>query len=139
MREFTLHVYEADEVFYEGPCISLVVPTTEGQYGIQAMHENMVAAVCIGYIKYTLPDKSVHYAAVSDGLVRVEDNDVLILVEAAEHPDEIDEARARKQEEAARELLQAKQNQINYRTASAMVTRAINRLRVKNRYGREAK
>ena len=59
MNEFNLHIIEADSDFYNGKCISLVIPTTEGMYGIQANHESMVAAVAIGVVKYTLPDGKV--------------------------------------------------------------------------------
>lgn len=36
MRTFQMHLLEADKVFFEGECESLVVPTTVGQYGILA-------------------------------------------------------------------------------------------------------
>ena len=96
MNEFNLHIIEADKDFFEGKCVSLVIPTTEGMYGIQAMHENLVAAIDIGVIKYTLPDGTRCHAAVSNGMVKVENNNVLILVESCEDPDDIDEETARK-------------------------------------------
>ena len=83
--------------------MSLVIPTTEGMYGIQAMHENLVAAVTIGVVKYTLPDGTRCHAAVSNGIVKVENNEVLILVESAEDPDDIDEERALQEEQMARD------------------------------------
>lgn len=45
MRTFQMHLLEADKVFFEGECESLVVPTTVGQYGILAGHSNMISAV----------------------------------------------------------------------------------------------
>ena len=136
MREFNLHIIEADNDFYNGKCVSLVIPTTEGMYGIQAMHENLVAAIEIGVIKFTLQDGTRMHAAVSNGIVKVENNEVLILVESCEDPDEIDEARAMEEEEAARDVLSARTDRFNYRAAKGMLARAVNRLKIKKRYGK---
>ena len=136
MNEFNLHIIEADDDFYNGKCTSLVIPTTEGMYGIQAMHENLVAAITIGVIKFTLPDGTRRHAAVSNGLVKVENNEVLILVESAEDPSEIDEARARQEEDMAKDVLAGHSDRINYRAAKGMLARAVNRLKIKKRYGK---
>jgi F-type H+-transporting ATPase subunit epsilon len=136
MREFDLHIIEADTDFFNGKCVSLVIPTTEGMYGIQAMHENIVAAVDIGVVKYTLPDGTRCHAAVSNGIVKVENNKVLILVESAEDPDEIDEERAHDEEEMAKDILSGKADRFNYRAAKGMLARAANRLKIKKRYGK---
>ena len=135
MNEFNLHIIEADNDFFEGKCVSLVIPAMDGMYGIQANHENLVAAVDIGVIKYTLPDGSRCHAAVSNGIVKVEDNNVLVLVESAEDPEDIDEARAREEEAAARDVLGGKADRLNYRAAKGILARAINRLKIKKRYG----
>ena len=136
MNEFNLHIIEADSDFFNGKCVSLVIPTTEGMYGIQAGHENLVAAITIGVIKYTLPDGTRCYAAVSNGMVKVENNDVMILVESAENPDEIDEERAKREEEMAREVLSGHTDRLNYRAAKGIMARAVNRLKIKKRYGK---
>ena len=136
MNEFSLHIIEADKEFFNGKCVSLVVPTTDGMYGIQAMHENLVAAVDIGVVKYTLPDGTRCHAAVSNGIVKVENNEVLILVESAEDPDEIDAARAEMEEQMAADILSGKTDRLNYRAAKGILARAANRLKIKKRYGK---
>ncbi len=136
MNKFDLHIIEADNDFFRGKCVSLVIPTTDGMMGIQAMHENMVAAIDIGVIKYTLPDGTRAHAAVSNGIVKVENNEVLILVESAEDPDEIDEIRARAEEEEAKDTLAGKADRLNYRAAKGILARAVNRLKIKKRYGK---
>ncbi len=136
MREFDLHILEADNDFFNGKCVSLVVPTTEGMLGIQAMHENLVAAVTIGVVKYTLPDGTRCHAAVSNGIVKVENNSVMLLVESAEDPDEIDEARARDEEDMAKDVLEGRSDMLNYRAAKGILARAVNRLKIKKRYGK---
>ena len=48
MNTFRLHILAADRVFFEGDCTSLIVPTVHGQYGVQARHSNMIAALVPG-------------------------------------------------------------------------------------------
>lgn len=79
MNEFELKILEADSVEYDGKSISLVIPTSDGYLGILAKHENMVAALSKGEIAFTLPDNERRTIPVSGGIVKVEDNSVLIL------------------------------------------------------------
>ena len=136
MNEFNLHIIEADDDFFNGKCVSVVIPTVDGMLGIQAMHENLVAAVNIGVIKYTLPDGTRCHAAISNGIVKVENNEVLVIVESAEDPDEIDVERATQEAEAARDVLAGKTDRLNYRAAKGMLARAANRLKIQKRYGK---
>lgn len=123
-------ILAAEAEFYKGECISLVVPTVDGQYGIMAGHCEIIAAVVPGELKYTLPDGTEYFAAVSEGLLKIENGEVLILVDTAERPEEIDENRARRAADAAREELLQKKGMIEYRSAQAHLARALSRLRV---------
>ena len=131
MNTFDLKILAAEKPLYEGDCISLVIPTIRGQYGIQAMHYNMTSAIVPGLLKLTLPDGSDIIAAVSDGIIKVEDNRVLILVDTAERPEDIDENRAKRAAAEAQEALLQKKSIQDYHAAQAKMARAINRLRVK--------
>lgn len=131
MNTFKLRVLAAEKPFYEGDCISLVIPTINGQYGILAMHYNMTSAIVPGVLKITTPDNEEIFAAVSEGIVKVEDNEVLLLVDTAERPEEIDENRARRSEEMAKEAILQKKSIQDYNAAQAKMARAISRLRLK--------
>ena len=135
MNSFRLHIFAADRVFFEGDCVSLIVPTNQGQYGVQAHHSNMIAALVPGMLTYRLPEGESRNAAVSAGMIKVEANDVLVLVDAAERPEDIDAIRARRKADEAREVLLQKRSQQEYRTAEATLARALNRLRVKDHQG----
>lgn len=136
MNPFLLTVLAAERSFYEGDCISLIVPTVDGQYGIQAEHSNMIGAVVPGTLKLTTLEGEEIIAAVSEGLVKVENNQVLVLVNTAERPEEIDANRARHALEDAKEAILQKKSIQDYRAAQATMTRAINRLKVKDTYKR---
>ena len=131
MNTFQVQILEADRPFYRGECESLTVPTIDGQHGILAGHSNMIVAVVPGTLRYRIPGEKDQYAAVSYGLVKIEHGEVLILVDSAERPEEIDANRARRAADAAKEALQQKRSIQEYRQAQTTLARAINRLRVK--------
>ena len=132
MREFHVSVLAADNVFYEGPCESLVLPTVDGLYGILAGHSSMISAIVPGKRTLRTPEGVEHIAAVSSGIVKVENHNVLVLVDTAERPEDIDINRARHAAEEAKEALLQKRSMREYRAAQATLSRALNRLKVKN-------
>ena len=129
-KEFHLRVLAADRPFYEGPCVSLTVPAVDGSMGILAGHSNTIAALIPGAMSVTLPSGERRTAAVSGGLIKVENNEVLVLADSAERPDEIDANRAKRAEARAREAILQKQTIQEYKFAQATLARAINRLMV---------
>ena len=135
MNTFSLRIYEADDTFLIGQAEMVIVPTVDGDYGVMANHENMVVSVMPGKLQYRLAGQPVKYAFVASGMMRIEDNEVLILTEAAEHPEEIDIERVRRKEEEAKEALLQKKSIKDYYLAQATLIRSINRMRVKNDAG----
>ena len=105
---FYLKVIAANRVFYSGRCRSIIVPEFDGQKEILAHHEDMVIAVDEGEIV---------------------NNRVTLLVETAEHPEEIDIARAREAKERAEEQLRQKQSIQEYYHSRASLARAMTRLK----------
>lgn len=130
MDSFQLSVLAADRPFYIGECSSLIVPTLQGQYGVLAHHSNTIAAVVPGLLEYTLPDGTACRAAVSEGMIKIENNEVLMLVDSAERPEDIDIARAQRDADEARERILQKRSIMEYRSAHASLARALNRIKV---------
>ena len=131
MNVFKLKVLAADRPFYDGECTSLVVPTGDGEMGIQANHSNMIAAITPGTIRISLNDK-MGIAAISEGIIKVENNEVVILADTIERPEEIDENRAKRAMEEAKEELLQKKSVKDYYAAQARMARAISRLKTKS-------
>ncbi|MBD5119135.1 MAG: ATP synthase F1 subunit epsilon [Clostridiales bacterium] len=133
MDTFQVHILAADKTLYEGPCVSLTIPANDGERGILAHHSSMMAAIVPGVIRWQPPGQEVQLAAVSPGMVKVEANEVLVLVDSAERPEEIDEARARRKADEAREAMLQKKSIQEYQLAQSTLARALNRLRVRGR------
>ena len=132
METFQVHILAADKNFYEGPCVSMTIPTSDGEVGILAHHSSMIAAVQPGTLRYQPPGEEPRHAAISPGMVKVEGNEVLVLVDSVERPEEIDAVRAQREIDQAREVLLQKRSRQEHQIAQATMARALNRLRVKN-------
>lgn len=132
MENFPVHILAADEPFYEGPCQSISVPTTTGMYGVLAHHTNVILAIVPGTLRYRCEGEEEKLAAVSAGLMKVENGEVLILVDSAERPEEIDANRAQRAADRAKEELLQKKSIQEYRMAQSNLARALSRLQVKS-------
>ena len=132
MNTFHLSILASDRPFFEGECESLIIPIADGQYGVQANHKNVISAIVPGEVQFRAKGETAFkVAAVSNGMIKVEDNDVLVLVDTAEYPEEIDENRAKRVAAAAQEAILQKKSIQEYHAAQARMARAINRLRVR--------
>ncbi len=129
MSTFSLKIVACNRVFYDGECEILVFPAYDGEMAVMAHHEQMTATVEIGEIRFKLPDGTWQKAVVSDGLIKVDNNKVDVLVYSAERPEEIDEFRAEAALERAREQLQSKQSIMEYHISQASLSRAMARLK----------
>ena len=130
---FNLHVRSADRDFYEGECVGLTLALPDGQLGLLANHSPMVAAVVPGLLTYRLNDGTVVTAAAGSGIVRVENNDALVLLDSVERPEDIDVARASAAVEHEREALRAGTTKQEKLQAQSDLARARNRLKAAER------
>lgn len=134
MDTFYLKVIAADHIFFQGRCISLTVPATDGEKGILPHHESMVIALNDGEIRIKDEDGKNHVGISGSGFVQIADNCVTLLVESAERPEDIDKKRAIEAQERAMEQLRQKQSIKEYKTSQAALARAMSRLKVASKY-----
>ena len=66
---------------------------------------------------------------VSDGLLKVENGEAMVLVDAAEKPEDIDEARAKRAEEKARQALKRANSNRDHAMVEAELSRALSRIK----------
>ena len=128
-----MHLFGADRLFYEGECSSVTVPAVDGQYGVLANHSNVITAIVPGELTFVAPGQEKVIVAVAGGIMKVEDNDVLILVDSVLRPEEIDAERAEREAAAAREALLQKRSRQEYRSVQAQLARAVTKLKVRRK------
>ncbi len=115
---------EADEV---------VVPGTEGAFGVLPGHAPFLSLVGTGEVMYRT-GREEHYLLVSGGFAEVGPDHVTILAESAERPEEIDPARARAAAERAEQRLRAPSvEETDVDRAISALTRARARLQTAGR------
>ena len=124
----------SDHLVFDGEAESVSLPTTEGSVGILANHSNVIMAVIPGLLEY-VADGVRHHEVVSDGLLKVENGEVMILVDTSEKPEDIDEARAKRAEEEAREALKKANTSRDHAMVEAELSRALSRIKAsKNKH-----
>lgn len=129
MSSYYLKIIAANRVFFSGKCESLIVPAFDGQKEILAHHEAMVIAVDDGEMRFRPEGGKWQNAVVGMGFVQIANNRVILLVETAERPEEIDVARAREAKLRAEEQLRQKQSIQEYYHSSASLARAMARIK----------
>ncbi|MCH7818487.1 MAG: ATP synthase F1 subunit epsilon [Candidatus Marinimicrobia bacterium] len=107
-------------------------PGLDGSFGILARHIPAIIALKPGEVKIESGDRQ-QLLAISDGYCEIQRERILLLVETAELPEDIDLERAQAALERAQKMLSDHPENLNRDRAVAAVRRAKNRLRIANR------
>lgn len=132
---FSLKILATDRMIYDGECESLVLPATDGEYAILANHEPLLIALVMGELRYRINDEKNVYLT-GNGFCYVNDNQVVVEVETAERPEEIDERRAKEAAERAEERLRQKRSKQSFHESEAALSRAMSRMKEAARHRR---
>ena len=130
MNTFYLRVVSSDKVFFEDKVTRFVLPLEDGEMGILAHQENMVIATSIGEIRITTSDGRTVTGVVGEGFTQIVNNRVVMIVDSAEKPEDIDRVRAKQAKERAEERLRQKESLKEYKQTEASLARALTRLKV---------
>jgi len=135
MNSFILNITASSGEFYQGSCESMVLPVKDGVYGVQAGHSPVLVAIHMGMLKFTV-DGETREILVGDGIAEVTPTFVLLLVDSAERPEDIDKNRAEAARIRAEERLQHKQSMHEYYQSKIALNRAMQRLQATAKYNR---
>ena len=119
---------------YHGPVSSVVLPGTEGDFGVLPGHERFLAPLRIGEIHLEAEDGSVVYGAISSGFVEISADRVVVMADSCEVASDIDVARAeRAKARAEAELERVRRehaDQSSFMIQEGALQRALTRLQV---------
>ena len=135
MNSFILNITASSGEFYQCSCESMVLPVKDGVYGVQAGHSPVLVAIHMGMLKFTV-DGETREILVGDGIAEVTPTFVLLLVDSAERPEDIDKNRAEAARIRAEERLQHKQSMHEYYQTKIALDRAMQRLQTAAKYKR---
>ncbi len=112
----------------------VIIPTLSGYIGVLPGHMPLVSVATNGVIsvrrKPTDSDAEQEHYATQGGVIEVNDNVLSILVDEADHADEINEAEVKKAFEAAQKLKAEAKDQVSLEHAQSLVDRQAVRLQV---------
>jgi len=83
METFTLEILTPNGEIYNGRAVSVVLPGEEGEFGVLAKHASMTTLLTSGVVDVEKEDKSVEAIVINWGVVQVDEEKVIILVEGA--------------------------------------------------------
>ena len=131
MNTFYLRVISSNKIFFDGRAEKIVLPLEDGEKAVLAHHENMVIATSIGEIRITTSKGEQVVGVVGEGFVQIVNNRVvLIVVDTADRPEDIDRVRAKEAKIRAEERLRQKESLKEYKQSEASLARALTRLKV---------
>ena len=89
-KTFRLKIIAPERIFYEDDVAFVEFRTTEGDIGIYPGHIALTSIVAPGVVKIHTPSGEIKEAALLDGFAEILADQVMILAEAVEWPEEID-------------------------------------------------
>jgi F-type H+-transporting ATPase subunit epsilon len=129
----TLEVATPSRLVVSESVDEVVVPGSEGYFGVLPGHAPLLATLGIGVLTYRIGRDEFHLA-VSRGFAEVRNDKVIVLADTAERPEDVDRERAEgARERAERRLAGRTQEEIDYARASAALARALTRLQLAGR------
>jgi len=83
MDTFKLEILTPNGTIYNGQAVSVVLPGEEGEFGVLAGHASLTTLLEAGVVDVEKDDKSVEAIVINWGVVQVDEEKVIILVEGA--------------------------------------------------------
>lgn len=126
---FKLRIITPDRVFYEGEASMVEFNTTEGEIGVYKKHVPTTVIISPGILTITEAEGQKE-AALHSGFAEILQDEVVILAEVIEWPEEIDVKRAEAAKERAEERLRSKTPETDVLRAETALQRALARIHV---------
>jgi F-type H+-transporting ATPase subunit epsilon len=126
---FQLEIVTPEKLVVNESVEEAQIPGLGGYLGILPGHAPLITELAVGVITYRSQGVT-KSLSVAWGFAEVLPDKVTMLAETAEHPEEIDVARAQKAKDRAEQLLKSNDPQLDYDRAQDALQRAETRLKV---------
>ena len=125
---FRIEIITPDRVFYTGEATMIEFNTAAGELGIYRRHIPLTTVLAPGIVKIHKDGEEDVTAAVHSGFAEVLPDQVTLLAEIAEWPNEIDKHRAEEAKRRAEERLANKTAKIDVKRAEFALRKALVRI-----------
>ncbi len=126
---FTLKIITPDRIFYENQVSMVEFNTTEGEIGVYKRHVPTTVIISPGIVTIT-EENGTKEAALHAGFAEILQEEVVIMAEIIEWPEEIDVSRAEAARARAEERLSSKTPETDILRAETALQRALARINV---------
>lgn len=131
---FHLRLVSLSGTKFDGDVDEVILPTLDGEIGVLTDHMPLVSVATTGVIsvrkQHKDRDNEREYFAISGGVVEVNSNNLVVIVDEADHADEISEAEAEAAHIRAQQVRAEAKDQVSLEHAQALVDRSAVRLQV---------
>ena len=127
-----LHIVSADRALVNERVDEVEIPGSEGYFGVLPGHTPLLALLGAGELWYRQGQEK-HYLAIAFGFAEVQPEQVTILAQIAERPEEIDKARAEAAKKRAEERVAKPTMDLDFERARIALLKALVRLQVATR------
>lgn len=121
---------------YDDDVYEVILPTLEGEIGVLQDHMPLVSVATTGAIAVRKDqkdsDSAREFFAISGGVIEISNNTLRVLVDEADHADDINEAEAEAAIERANKLKAEAKDEVSLDHAQQLVDRHTVRLQVAN-------
>ena len=83
MDKLKLEILTPNGVIYNGEAVSVTLPGEEGEFGVLAHHSSLTTLLEAGVVDIEKEDRSVESILINWGVVQVDEEKVIVLVEGA--------------------------------------------------------
>jgi F-type H+-transporting ATPase subunit epsilon len=133
-RSFSVEIVAPDRGVFQGEATSVTAPGTLGGFQVLFNHAPLLSSLEVGPLKVKNTQGVDTVYATGGGYLEVRENKVVVLIESAEKPEEIDVERARAARARAEERLKVRDPSFDSVRAELALARALNRLRLAGRH-----
>ena len=119
---------------FDGDAYEIILPTLDGEIGVLQDHMPLVSVATNGVIAVRKhakdSDASRDFFAISGGVIEVSNNELRVLVDEADHADELNEAEVQAAIERAQKMKREAKDEVSLEHAQQLVDRHTVRLQV---------
>jgi F-type H+-transporting ATPase subunit epsilon len=119
---------------FEDEVYEVVLPTLDGEIGVLPNHMPLISVATAGVVAVKKnrgdSDSQREFFAISGGVIEIEHNQLNLIVDEADHADNINEAETEAAHERAKQLVSEAKDQVSLDRAQQLVDRTGARLEV---------
>ena len=125
---FHVDVVSAESQIFSGEAEFVALPGESGELGLYPKHTPLITRIRPGAVRIQTAGGGEEFVFVAGGILEVQPNGVTVLADTAIRGGDLDEAKALAAKQAAEELMQSQDAQIDYAKAQAELASAIAQL-----------